>query len=197
MVILEAMASGKPVVASELPGVSDVVDHGKTGYLVPPWDPEKLTKAIDSLLQNPSNAAKMGEEGRVAARLRYDWEKVNSSYVNIYEGTIAGLSERGISLAGCPQVVRVISSSSNCVKMHKVMNSREWLHLPFKVFLVASSFVWCFSERLKISAVFPLCCEATPRIKLSASRPVQYQGWKEINAPKFGEWLSKEMKASM
>jgi glycosyltransferase involved in cell wall biosynthesis len=85
MVILEAMASGKPVVASAIPGVSDVVDHGKTGYLVPPRDPERLSKAIDSVLQNPSNAARMGEEARVTARLRYDWEQVYSSYVSIYE----------------------------------------------------------------------------------------------------------------
>lgn len=85
MVILEAMASGKPVVASAIPGVSEVVNHGKTGYLVPPRDPESLSKAVDSLLQNPSEAARMGEEARITARLRYDWEQVYSSYVSLYE----------------------------------------------------------------------------------------------------------------
>jgi glycosyltransferase involved in cell wall biosynthesis len=140
MVILEAMASGKPVVASSIPGVSDVVDHGKTGYLVPPGDPEKMTKAIDNLLQNPSNATKMGEEGRVTARLRYDWEKVYSSYSNIYEGNHSW-SERGLaSVTTVPQVVRV-SSLPQRVKMHKVVD------LSFVVFLGASSFVWCFSKR--------------------------------------------------
>ena len=86
MVLLEAMASGKPVVASAIPGVSEVVDHGRTGYLVQPRDHEKLAYAIDKLLQDPAKAARMGQEARIIAKGRYDWERIYSSYINLYEG---------------------------------------------------------------------------------------------------------------
>ena len=92
IVLLEAMAAGKPVVASAIPGVSDVVDNGRTGYLVPPADSNALAQTLENLLENRSEARRMGEEGRIIALTRYDWQKVLSQYLNLY-GNIVENSE--------------------------------------------------------------------------------------------------------
>ncbi len=64
---VEAMAAGKPVVASAVSGLQDVVRHGQTGILVPPADPEALARATVALLQDPERARGMGEAARRAA----------------------------------------------------------------------------------------------------------------------------------
>ncbi len=72
VVLLEAMAAGRALVASDLPGYRSVARDGVQGRLVPPNDPGALATAIGALLDNPSLRAAMGIEGRrtVAA---YDW----------------------------------------------------------------------------------------------------------------------------
>lgn len=61
--ILEAMASGRPVVATETPGMSDYVRHGETGLLVPD-DPDSLAAAVEELLAEPDRARELGRRGR-------------------------------------------------------------------------------------------------------------------------------------
>jgi|GEM_PF-869374 len=63
-VILETMASGRPLVVTDNPGLSDYVEHGVTGLLVPPEDPVAMANAIETLLADPDRAAAMGREGR-------------------------------------------------------------------------------------------------------------------------------------
>jgi glycosyltransferase involved in cell wall biosynthesis len=62
-VILEAMIMKKPVVATEVDGIPEVVINGNTGILVPPKDPEKLAKAVISLLVDREKAKNMGNKG--------------------------------------------------------------------------------------------------------------------------------------
>jgi glycosyltransferase involved in cell wall biosynthesis len=64
-VILEAMAAGKPVVATKVGGVPEVVVHGETGILVPPEDSNALTSAIIDLLRDKLKAKMMGQAGRM------------------------------------------------------------------------------------------------------------------------------------
>jgi glycosyltransferase involved in cell wall biosynthesis len=61
---LEAMAVGLPVVASAVGGLTEVVDHGETGLLVPPGEPRALAAALGWLLARPADARRMGEAGR-------------------------------------------------------------------------------------------------------------------------------------
>ena len=64
MSILEAMAMGKPVVATRAGGNPEVVADGVTGFLVPARDGLALAKAIKRLLDDPAAAARMGQAGR-------------------------------------------------------------------------------------------------------------------------------------
>jgi glycosyltransferase involved in cell wall biosynthesis len=63
-VLVEAMAAGKPVVASRVGGIPDLVIHGKTGFLVPPADEKALADGIKKLLDDPEKAWEMGQQGR-------------------------------------------------------------------------------------------------------------------------------------
>jgi len=82
--LIEAMACGKPVVASSIPGVREVVEDGVTGYLVPPRDPHALAGAISRILRERDLAERMGLEGRRRVEEKYTWERVASSYDRLY-----------------------------------------------------------------------------------------------------------------
>ena len=64
MSLIEAMAAGLPVVATRVGGVSDLVEPGKTGLLVPPKDPEALSGAMKALLGDPDRGREMGRLAR-------------------------------------------------------------------------------------------------------------------------------------
>lgn len=66
-VAVEAMLAGRPVVASDVGGLRDVVSDPRTGVLVPPGDPGALATALDTLLADPALRARMGAEGRERA----------------------------------------------------------------------------------------------------------------------------------
>lgn len=68
----EAMASGRPVVATAVNGVVDIVEPRVTGLLAPPADPEALASQVVWLLENPDSARRMGEAGRKRARSLFD-----------------------------------------------------------------------------------------------------------------------------
>jgi glycosyltransferase involved in cell wall biosynthesis len=65
--IVEAMAMGKPVIASAVGGIPDLVVHGENGLLVPPADSEALAQAILDLYENPDKRESMGEAGKATA----------------------------------------------------------------------------------------------------------------------------------
>ena len=66
-VLVEAMALGKPIVASDVGGVPDLVVHGENGYLVPPGDVEKLVNSINIFLCDPIKRKEMGNRGKIVA----------------------------------------------------------------------------------------------------------------------------------
>jgi len=73
---LEAMALGKPVVASRVGGTPEVVADGETGLLVEPANPEALAQALAALLRDPQRAQAMGEAGRERVARRFDLERM-------------------------------------------------------------------------------------------------------------------------
>jgi len=70
-VVLEAMASGRPVVVTDNPGVSDYVEHGVTGLLVPPDDPAAFAGALRALLLDQDRCREMGRLAAERARERF------------------------------------------------------------------------------------------------------------------------------
>lgn len=89
MVLVEALAAGLPVVASDIPGYRTVITDGRDGRLVPPGDAEALAGAIDALLANPSLASALVEEGRRTVRA-YDWSVVVRELRSVYQGVLEG-----------------------------------------------------------------------------------------------------------
>lgn len=88
-VILEAMASGLPVVASGISGIPLAVEDGKTGLLVPEREPRRLLKALLSLLGDRGPAREMGECGRRKAESELTWDAVAARYREGYRSALS------------------------------------------------------------------------------------------------------------
>jgi glycosyltransferase involved in cell wall biosynthesis len=88
--LLEAMAASRPIVASAVGGIPEVITHGETGLLVPPGDPHALAAAVRRLLEAPEEARRMGEAARRAVRARFDVATMARRYEGLYEEVLAG-----------------------------------------------------------------------------------------------------------
>ncbi|HVW58864.1 MAG TPA: glycosyltransferase family 1 protein [Puia sp.] len=82
---LEAMACGIPVVGSRTGGVKYSVADGKTGFLVPPKDPDSLARKVGHLLDNPLLAEKMGKNAIRRVHKLFTWKKVSRQIADVYE----------------------------------------------------------------------------------------------------------------
>lgn len=87
IVLLEAMAAGLPIVASNIAGYRTVLTEGREGWLTPPGDPEAIVHALGRLLDQPRLRQTMGQQGRVTAS-RYDWEHLADEILEVYRETI-------------------------------------------------------------------------------------------------------------
>ncbi len=76
LVLLEAMAAGRPIVASRVATIPEVVVDGLTGLLVPPGDPLALAEALAELANQPELAARLGQAGRERVRRQFSLEKM-------------------------------------------------------------------------------------------------------------------------
>jgi glycosyltransferase involved in cell wall biosynthesis len=85
IVPLEAMACGRPVVATRVGGLIDTVVDDGTGVHVPPRDPDALAEALAELLADPDRRRRYGEAGRRRAATRYSWRRIASDTVRVYE----------------------------------------------------------------------------------------------------------------
>jgi glycosyltransferase involved in cell wall biosynthesis len=87
--VLEAMASGLPVVASRIGGVPEIVVDGQTGFLVQPGDVDELRDRLALLLASPALAADMGRRGRDLVLERFTWEHCAARCLAAYRELVA------------------------------------------------------------------------------------------------------------
>lgn len=85
VVALEAMSSGKPVIASRVGGIPELVSNNKNGIIVSPGNVEQIVEALLRLLENPSLRNRMGNMGRKIIEEKFDWKKIGREYLKEFE----------------------------------------------------------------------------------------------------------------
>jgi glycosyltransferase involved in cell wall biosynthesis len=89
LVLIEAMACGKPVIASKLPGARAVVNDGQDGLLVIPGSVDDLSEKIRVLLADPQHRREMGERGRAKVEAQYAWSRIIPKLARVYQGALS------------------------------------------------------------------------------------------------------------
>jgi glycosyltransferase involved in cell wall biosynthesis len=90
---LEAMAHGRPVVATAVGGLRDLVVDGETGLVVPPRDPGALRSALERLLGDPVLRRRLGAAGRERARERFSWAAVTDATIAAYAEAVGTMEQ--------------------------------------------------------------------------------------------------------
>lgn len=88
--MFEYMAAGIPVIASNFPLWRQIIEDSKCGFCVDPLDPESIAGAIDSMVLNPSVARHMGENGRQAVLMKYNWSFEEKKLLGFFEKIFSG-----------------------------------------------------------------------------------------------------------
>ncbi len=88
--ILEAWAAKRPVVATDVMGIRDIVRHGENGLLVPLDDEQRMAEELLRVLANPGDASKLAAEGFQLVTSRYGVEKMVAGYESLYRGVAGG-----------------------------------------------------------------------------------------------------------
>lgn len=83
--LLEYMAAGRPIVATDVGGNGELIRHGENGLLVPSDNPQKLADAMIELLENPEKAANLARNARTCIEDRFDADQVAAKYCDLYE----------------------------------------------------------------------------------------------------------------
>ncbi|HEY6241024.1 MAG TPA: glycosyltransferase, partial [Burkholderiales bacterium] len=84
-IVLEAMASGLPVVGSMIPGIKELVEDGRTGVMVAPRDSQALAEALISLFTTPERMIDLGTRARVVVEQRFGLTRMLDAYEELYD----------------------------------------------------------------------------------------------------------------
>ncbi|AKB69079.1 glycosyltransferase family 4 protein [Methanosarcina mazei] len=87
IVLIEALAAGIPVVATNVGGMPEILDYGKYGILVEPDNPVRLAEGIIKLLDNPELRRKLSEDGKERVK-DYSWDKITKKTIEVYHSII-------------------------------------------------------------------------------------------------------------
>lgn len=102
LALIEAMACGCACIGTDVVGVREVIEHGRTGLLVPENDAQALAQAIQSLLQSPDMAARLGRQARQQALQEHSTQLMQQRYSELIEH----LTQSSIGMAQPPQAPR-------------------------------------------------------------------------------------------
>lgn len=92
-VLIEAAASGRPIITTDHPGCRDSIINGVTGLLVPVGDVNALVKSISSLLNDPNLCNQMGIAGRKLAEEKFDIKQVVTQHMSIYDNLLEKINK--------------------------------------------------------------------------------------------------------
>lgn len=92
---LEAMASALPVVASDVGGIPEIVEHDRTGLLSPPGDSNALARNIEVIASNPELRKEYGREGRRRVLAQFNWPRVADRFLEVYSEALEYRSAKG------------------------------------------------------------------------------------------------------
>ncbi|GEM_PF-3046148 len=84
-VIIEAMASGRPVIGTKTGGIPELIVNNYNGYVIEPSNAKSLSDKIKELLVNPATAALMGRRGRTMAEQKYSWDMIAKQYEDLIQ----------------------------------------------------------------------------------------------------------------
>jgi glycosyltransferase involved in cell wall biosynthesis len=87
--VLEALASGTPLVSTAAGGIAAVVEDGRSGVIVPERDPGSLAAALTALLRDPQRGAGLGQAGRALVEARFGWEAAAARFEAAYDRALA------------------------------------------------------------------------------------------------------------
>jgi glycosyltransferase involved in cell wall biosynthesis len=94
--IMEALAAARPVVATTVGGVPELIEHGATGWLVGPGDPEALSAAMAAVMNmTVEERASTGDRARKSITTRYGWERVMPQWDELLQKVLTGRAVRG------------------------------------------------------------------------------------------------------
>ncbi len=96
VVLMEAMASRIPVVASRVAGVQELVEDGVSGHALPPGDIDTLVATLDMLLSDPERRAAMGEAGRAKVNAEFDIAQEANWLGKLFSGSLSGALPEGL-----------------------------------------------------------------------------------------------------
>ncbi len=137
LTLLEAMAAGKPTVATAVGGNPEVVVHGETGFLVPPKEPEKLAEAITKLLLDSDLASSMGKLGRKRIEEKFNLDSMIKEYEELYEKC---LNNKGVDLYSKQRILVFTNAFPRKFYHNKgiaVKKEIEWLQKDFDIKIIA------------------------------------------------------------
>jgi glycosyltransferase involved in cell wall biosynthesis len=88
--MLEALASGLPVITTTVGGIPEVIQNGKNGFLVKPYDSKGLAEKILYLTENPNVASEIGIAGRKTIEVKFNWDNIVKQVLQVYNEALAG-----------------------------------------------------------------------------------------------------------
>jgi glycosyltransferase involved in cell wall biosynthesis len=88
VVLLEAMSYRIPVVASDIGGITDIIENGNSGLLVPPADADQLARALERIAREPALAGRLGAAGEQRVRQAFGWPEIMAKWEECY-GSLA------------------------------------------------------------------------------------------------------------
>src|SRR5262249_37925675 len=103
IVLIEALGCKKPVIATTVGGIPEIIENGKSGILVEPDNPEALAAALTSVLQNESLRLAMACAGNARVREKFSTENTGSSYEALFDGLLTSAEKTKHDAAASPR----------------------------------------------------------------------------------------------